>query len=72
MPNDIDRWFERTARREDRTVSLYSCLLTGRLFAYFRYRMRFALLLDTSRFVIHVAEFLIILTASAGWRHSPS
>lgn len=66
MPNDIDRWFERTARREDRTVSLYSCLLTGRLFAYFRYRMRFVLVLDTSRFVIHVAEFLIILTALGG------
>jgi hypothetical protein len=66
LPNDIDRWFERTARREDRTVSLYSCLLTGRLFAYFRYRMRFVLVLDTSRFVIHVAEFLIILTALGG------
>jgi hypothetical protein len=66
LPNDIDRWFERTARREDRAVSLYSCLLTGRLFAYFRYRMRFVLVLDTSRFVIHVAEFLIILTALGG------
>ena len=64
--NDIDRWFERTARREDRTVSLYACLLTGRIVAYFRYRMRFALLLDATRFVIHVAEFLIILTSLGG------
>src|SRR6478752_2350287 len=64
--NDIDRWFERTARREDRTVSLYACLLTGRIFAYFRYRIRFALLLDATSFVVHVAEFLIILTTLGG------
>ncbi|MDT5017060.1 MAG: hypothetical protein QOD39_3220 [Mycobacterium sp.] len=64
--NDIDRWFERTAQREDRTVSLYACLLSGRVFAYFRYRLRFALVVDASRFVIHVAEFLIILTSLGG------
>lgn len=64
--NDVDRWFERTARREDRTVSLYACLLTGKIFAYFRYRMRFALLLDATSFVVHVAEFLIILTTLGG------
>lgn len=64
--NDIDRWFERTALRENRIVSLYTSLLTGRIFAYFRYRLRYSLLLDTSRFVVHVIEFLILLTSLGG------
>jgi hypothetical protein len=64
--NDIDRWFERTGRREQRTVSLYACLLTGRMFQYFTYRLRYALLVDGATFVVHVAEFLIILTALGG------
>ncbi|MEV3901733.1 hypothetical protein AB0K11_05360 [Mycobacterium sp. NPDC050551] len=64
--NDIDRWFERTGRRRQRTVSLYGCLLTGRMFEYFRYRLRYALLVDGIAFVVHVAEFLIILTALGG------
>ncbi|WP_231737635.1 hypothetical protein [Mycobacterium sp. IS-1742] len=64
--NDIDRWFARTGRREQRTVSLYGCLLTGRMFEYFRYRLRYALLVDGTTFVVHVAEFLIILTALGG------
>ncbi|MCH9667321.1 MAG: hypothetical protein K0U76_03250 [Actinomycetia bacterium] len=64
--NDIDRWFERTARRENRVVSLYTSLLTGRLFAYFRYRLRYSLLLDTARFLVHAIEFLILLTALGG------
>jgi hypothetical protein len=64
--NDIDRWFERAARREDRAVSIYSSLLTGRIVRYFAYRMRYALLLDGTRYAIHVAEFLIILTSLGG------
>jgi hypothetical protein len=64
--NDVDRWFEKAALKEDRSVSLYASLLTGRLFAYFVYRMRYALLLDGTRYVIHVAEFLIILTSLGG------
>lgn len=64
--NDIDRWFERTGRRRHRTVSLYSCLLTGKMFEYFRYRLRYALLVDGATFVVHVAEFLIILTSLGG------
>lgn len=64
--NDIDRWFERAARRENRTVSLYASLLTGRIVGYFGYRMRYSLLLDATRYVIHVAEFLIILTSLGG------
>ena len=64
--NDIDRWFERAARREDRAVSLYASLLTGRIVQYFAYRMRYALLLDGTRYVIHVAEFLIILSSLGG------
>ena len=64
--NDIERWFERTGRRDDRTVSLYSSLLTGKMFEYFRYRLRYALLVDGITFVVHVAEFLIILTTLGG------
>ncbi|MCV7170830.1 hypothetical protein H7I41_12995 [Mycobacterium manitobense] len=64
--NDIDRWFDRTGRRRQRTVSLYACLLTGRMFEYFRYRLRYALVVDGIAFVVHVAEFLIILTALGG------
>ncbi|WP_286149182.1 hypothetical protein [Mycobacterium sp. IS-1496] len=64
--NDIDRWFERTGRRQHRTVSLYGCLLTGGMFEYFRYRLRYALLVDGATFVVHVAEFLIILTSLGG------
>lgn len=59
--NDIDRWFERTARRESRSVSLYSVLLTRNVYKYFQYRLRYVLLLDTTRFFVHVAEFLVIL-----------
>ena len=64
--NDIDRWFDRTGRRENRTVSLYACLLTHRMFAYFWYRLRYALLVDGITFVVHVAEFLIILGTLGG------
>ncbi len=64
--NDIDRWFERVERRSNRTVSLYTSLLTGRIFAYFRYRLRYALLLDTTRFAVHVIEFLILLSSLGG------
>ncbi|MDY6995056.1 MAG: hypothetical protein SW019_00575 [Actinomycetota bacterium] len=66
LVNDIDRWLDRTARRRNRTVSLYESLLTGKMFAYFRYRLRYALLLDGTTFVLHVAEFLIILTSLGG------
>lgn len=60
---DIDRWFDRTARRQNHTVSLFASLLTGRIFAYFRYRLRYALLLDTARFLVHAIEFLILLAS---------
>ncbi|WP_099025107.1 hypothetical protein [Mycolicibacterium palauense] len=64
--NDIDRWFARAARRETRSVSLYSSLLTGRIFAYLRYRLRYSLILDTARFAVHVIEFLILLSSLGG------
>jgi hypothetical protein len=64
--NDVDRWFATAARNENRSVSLYAKLVTGRLVSYFAYRMRYALLLDGARYVIHVAEFLIILTSLGG------
>lgn len=60
--NDIDRWFEQTARRQDRAVSLYASLLTDKIFAYFRYRLRLTLALATVRFIVRVAEFLIVLS----------
>ncbi|MFC7675715.1 hypothetical protein ACFQWH_21710 [Mycolicibacterium sp. GCM10028919] len=66
LVNDIDRWFDRTRRRENRTVSLYACLLTGRMFAYFRYRLRYLLVVDGTNFAVHVAEFLVILTTLGG------
>ncbi|QUR65732.1 hypothetical protein [Mycobacterium spongiae] len=64
--NDIDRWFEHTGRRENRAVSLYTSLLTGRIGAYFRYRLRFSLLLATARFAVHVIEFLILISTLGG------
>lgn len=64
--NGIDRWFERMARKRNRTVSLYANLLTGRVFAYFRYRLRYPLLLVTARFAVHVVEFFILLASLGG------
>ncbi len=64
--NDIDRWFQRAAKREKRITSLYASLLTGRIYAYFGYRLRYSLLLDTARFVVHVMEFLILLSSLGG------
>lgn len=64
--NDVDRWFERTARRKRTPVSLYSCLLTGRLGSYFAYRLRYPFLIATVRFAVHVAEFFILLSSLGG------
>ncbi|TRW80261.1 hypothetical protein FK535_19705 [Mycolicibacterium sp. 018/SC-01/001] len=64
--NDIDRWFDRTRRRDNRTVSLYACLLTGTMSSYFRYRLRYLLVVDGTTFAVHVAEFLIILSTLGG------
>ena len=63
--NDIDRWFERTAQRR-RPVSLYTCLLTGRLNTYFAYRLRYPFLITVVRFAVHIAEFFILLSALGG------
>lgn len=64
--NEVDRWFHRTAGHHDRGVSLYVSFLTGRLPAYFRYRLRFPFLVSTVRFAVHVAEFFILLSALGG------
>ncbi len=64
--NDVDRWLERAARKRNRTVSLYSSLLTGRIFGYFQYRLRYPLLLATARFAVHVAEFFLLLSSLGG------
>jgi len=64
--NDIDRWFERTARRRRKPVSLYTCLLTGRLTHYFAYRLRYPFLITVVRFAVHVAEFFILLSSLGG------
>ena len=39
--NDIDRWFTQASQRQNRAVSLYAMLVTGRLFSHFGYRLRF-------------------------------
>lgn len=64
--NDIDRWFERTARDDAPPNTLYTCLVTGRIFAYFGYRLRYSLLMATAQFVVHVAEFFILLSTLGG------
>lgn len=46
--------------------SLYPSLLTGRTFAYLRYRLRFPLLLSTVQFGLHAAEFFLILSSLGG------
>ncbi len=66
MVNEVDRWFARAAGGHDGVVSLYASLLTGRIFAYVRYRLRFPLLVSTFRFAVHVAEFFILLSALGG------
>ena len=64
--NDVDRWFERTARRSRPPVALYPSLLTGRVAHYLRYRLRYPLLVATVRFAVHVAEFFILLSSLGG------
>ena len=64
--NDIDRWFQRTARRSRPPVALYPSLLTGRVAHYLSYRLRYPLLVATVRFAVHVAEFFILLSSLGG------
>lgn len=64
--DDIDRWFERTARGHNRVPSLYASLLTDRVFRYLAYRLRYPLVLATAQFAIHVAEFFLILSSLGG------
>lgn len=64
--NDVDRWFGRAARRQASPVSLYACFLTGRLNAYFRYRLRFPFLIAAVRFAVHGAEFFVVLSSLGG------
>lgn len=64
--NDVDRWFERTARRSKAPVALYPSLLTGRIPHYLSYRLRYPLLVAAVRFAVHVAEFFILLSSLGG------
>ena len=64
--NDVDRWFERTARESRPPVALYPSLLTGRVAHYLSYRLRYPLLVATVRFAVHVAEFFILLASLGG------
>ena len=64
--NDVDRWFERTARKGRPPVALYPSLLTGRVAHYLSYRLRYPLLVATVRFAVHVAEFFILLSSLGG------
>ena len=52
--------------RTTRLPSLYTSLLTGRVFAYLSYRLRYPFALSTVQFVVHVAEFLLILSSLGG------
>lgn len=64
--NDVERWFDRTARGITPPVALYPSLLTGRISRYLRYRLRYPLLIATVRFAVHVAEFFILLSSLGG------
>lgn len=64
--NEVDRWFARAARRTTQPMSLYPSLLTGRIFRYLGYRVRYPLLIATVRFAVHVAEFFILLSSLGG------
>ena len=64
--NEVDRWLERTARGRRQPVSLYACLLTGRLSTYFAYRLRYPFLITTVRFAVHVVEFFVLLSSLGG------
>lgn len=64
--NDVERWFARTARRSRQPMALYPSLLTGRVFGYLGYRVRYPLLVATVRFAVHVAEFFILLSSLGG------
>jgi hypothetical protein len=64
--NDVERWFERTARASAAPVSLYPSLLTDRIWGYLGYRLRYPLLIAAFRFAAHVAEFFILLSSLGG------
>ncbi len=66
LANEIDRWLQKTARGQRRLPSLYTSLLTGRVFAYLSYRLRYPFALSTVQFLVHVAEFLLILSSLGG------
>jgi hypothetical protein len=64
--NDLDQWFEQAAARGSRTPSLYTSLLTNRVFRYCGYRLRFSLLLTTVRFIVHAIEFFVVFATLGG------
>ncbi|MBU3750900.1 MAG: hypothetical protein FGM52_10705, partial [Mycobacterium sp.] len=64
--DDVERWFARTARRSAQPITLYPSLLTGRVFRYLGYRLRYPLLIATVRFAVHVAEFFILMSSLGG------
>ncbi len=66
MANEIDRWLQKTAREQHQLPSLYTGLLTGRVFSYLSYRLRYPFALSTVQFGVHVAEFLLILSSLGG------
>jgi hypothetical protein len=66
LVNDVDRWFSRTARRSAEPVALYPSLLTAKVPAYLRYRLRYPLLIAAVRFAVHVAEFFILMSSLGG------
>ena len=57
----IERWFQSAARRQQRMITLYPCLLRNRLLPYFVFRLRYLFSLQIIGFAVHVAEFLVLL-----------
>ncbi len=57
----IERWFQSAARRQQRMIALYPCLLRNRLLPYFVFRLRYLFSLQIIGFAVHVAEFLVLL-----------
>lgn len=47
-------------------MALYPSLLTGRIYRYLGYRLRYPLLIAAVRFAVHVAEFFILLSSLGG------
>ena len=60
MTDDLARWFDRQAAREQRAVLLEDALLGGRFLAYVRYRLRWWLARYALASVVQVVQVLVL------------